>query len=68
MGSTYLLCEHRRGRLLQQLLVAALDAAVALAQVHAVAVLVAQHLRPAPPSRIQAGFRATIGHVCSSGN
>jgi hypothetical protein len=35
------------GRLLQQLLVAALDGAVALAQVHHVAVLVGQHLRAA---------------------
>ena len=36
--------ECRAGGLLQQLLVAALDAAVTLVQVHAVAVLVAQHL------------------------
>ena len=36
--------ERGRGRLLEQLLVAALDGAVALAQVHAVAVLVGQHL------------------------
>lgn len=36
--------ERGRGRLLHQLLVAALHAAVALAQVHHVAVLVGQHL------------------------
>ena len=38
--------ERGRGRLLQQLLVAALDGAVALAQVNHIAVLVRQDLRP----------------------
>ena len=49
---------HLRGKrgaggFLQQLLVAALDAAVALVQVHAVAVLVAQHLRRSSPLHTQ---------------
>ena len=40
----HLRCEHRAGRLLQQLLVPALDGAVTLPQVHHVPVLVRQHL------------------------
>lgn len=48
---THLWRERRAGRLLQQLLVAALDGAVALAQMDRVAVLVGQHLRPCAPMR-----------------
>ena len=57
-----LLVHHRRGRFLNELLVAALDAAFALAEVDDVAVLVAQHLKFDVPRALDEFLEIYIGH------